>query len=260
MLLMINNKFISRENATLPINQDILLGFGIFETVRTYRDRKFFKLEDHLDRLLTSAKKIGLDIKYNKKELLGMFRKIAKKSPYKEQRIKMVAIPGKIMVISIKLKKGKSIYQGINCLSIICQRSLPEIKSISHLPSLFSHNKAEQEGYFEAILTDEKGEVYEGSYCNIFWFEGDVLCTRKDKVLQGNTRKAVLEISPFKIKFKTISIKDLYKMKEVFTTSSILEIVPVIKIDNRKIGNGLPGKNTEKLTQAFLSCIESECK
>jgi len=236
MLILINNKSVSKKNATIPINPDILRGYGIFETLRTYEDRKFFKAKDHIDRLFSSAKKIGLEIKYNTKQILEMLEKIAKKSPYKKQRIKIVAIPGKIIISSGRLKNEKEIYKGVKCLSVVCERSLPEIKSISYLPSLFSHKKAEQEGCFDAILIDDKGEVYEGAYSNIFWFENDVLCTRKDKILPGITRKTILEISPFKTKFKTINIKNLYKSKEVLITSSIRGIVPVIKIDNKKIG------------------------
>jgi branched-chain amino acid aminotransferase len=253
--ILINNKFVLQKNATIPITSEILRGYGIFETLRTYKDKKILHAKDHLNRLFTSAKKIDLEIKYNQKEILQMLKKITQKSPHQKQRIKIIAIPKKIIILSNKLKNKKAIYQGVKCLSIICERALPEIKSISYLPSLISHQKAEQKGCFDAILLNEKGEVYEGSYSNLFWFEKNVLCTRKDKILPGITRKIILKISPFKIKFKIIKINDLYEKKEIFITSSTKGIVPVIQIDHKKIGNGLPGRNTKKLIQEFLNYL-----
>lgn len=258
MLILINNKFIPEKNTTVPINEGILYGYGIFETLRTYEDKKFFKAEEHINRLFASAKKIGLKIKYDKKQMLEMLKKIAKKSPRKKQRIKIIAIPKKIIIISQRLKNDKKIYNGVKCISVACPRPFPEIKSISYLPSLLSHKKAEGKGCFDAILIDDKGEIYEGAYSNIFWFENGTLCTRKNKILPGVTRKTILEISPFKTKFKTINIKELYKKKEVFITSSVRGIVPVTKIDNKKIGDGLPGKNTEELIQVFMRVLHSE--
>jgi len=256
-LILINNKFKTKQQAKLPITSDILRGYGLFETLRTYEHDKFFKAEDHLSRLFNSAKKIGLPIKYSKSEILKMLKKIAKKSPYKNQRIKIVAIPNKIIITSTQLKTNQKIYNGVKCMSVKITRSLPEIKSISYLPSLLAHKKAEKRGYFDAILIDDQGEVYEGAYSNIFWFENDTLCTRKDKILPGIMRKTILEISPFKIKLKTINIKKLYTVKEVFLTTSTKGIVPIIQIDDKKINKGIIGKNTKKLMSNLILRVKN---
>ena len=81
-------------------------------------------------------------------------------------------------------------------------------------------------------LIDKNKEVYEGAYSNMFWFEGNSLCTRKEDVLPGITRKVVLELSPYKIKYKKIKLKDLLKKKEIFITQSVKGIVPIVKIDS----------------------------
>lgn len=247
MITLINDKFIADKLAKIEITSDMLLGYGIFETLRTYNKEIIFNTTDHIDRLLDSAKKIDLKIQFNKKEIFKMLKKIAKKSIHKNQKIKIIAIPNKLIITSTEQKDDKKIYQGVKCMSIICQRSLPEIKSISYLSSLLSHKKAEEKGYFEAILINEKGEVSEGAYSNIFWFEKNILCTTKNKILLGITRKTVLKISPFKTKLKTINIKNLYKTKEIFLTSSTKGIVPVVQIDNKKIGNGLVGDKSKEL-------------
>lgn len=150
-----------------------------------------------------------------------MLDKIIKKSLYKNIRIKIVVMPKIIIIIANKLNNNQEIYKGIRCISMACERSLPEIKSISFLSSFLAHKKAEEKGCFDAILVDDKKYIYEGAYSNIFWFTKDTLYTRKDKVLPSITRKVILEISPFKVKLKIIDIKELCNADEVFITSSI---------------------------------------
>lgn len=259
MLILVNNKFQPAGQTQLPLDLDLLRGYGVFETLRTYGEREFFLVTKHLARLFTSAKKIGLKIKYNQQQLLTMLRKISQHSPYKEQRIKIVALPKSVLVFSDKIKDCRQIQQkGVKCLSVVCERYLPEVKSISYLPSFLSHRKAEQQGYHEAILTDQQGEVYEGAYSSIFWFTKDnQLCTRPAKILPGLTRQTILRIAPFKINLQSISLANLKLMPEVFLTSSLQGLIPIRQIDRQKIGR--PGPNTRKLQQAFQAEIE-QCK
>lgn len=251
MLILINNKFVNRKDAKMPITGSLGRGYGVFETLRTYENKKLPLVKNHIDRLFNSAKKIDLKIKYSKPGILKMLNKVAKKSPHKIQRIKIMALPEGIIILSVKANINSKIYKGVSIKTMQITRSLPEIKTISYLPSFLAHEKAVKHGYFEALLTDEKGEVYEGAYSNIFWFEGNTLCTRKDKILPGIIRQLIIENSPFKIKFKNIKITELKKKKEIFLTQSVHLIVPVTKIDNKKINNGQPGEKTKKLTSSF---------
>ncbi len=246
-----NNKLLKEKDAKISVFSDITRGYGIFETLRTFENKIILHPQEHINRLLKSAKEIGLSIDYDKKEILRMLEKIAKKSPHKSQRIRIIALPKELFITSEPLKIEKKIYKGVSCKSISCIRHLPEVKSISYLPSFLSNKKAKEQGYFAAILTDKKGEVYECDYSNIFWFEEDILCTRKDKILPGIIRDSILKISPFKIKFKTIKIENLKKKKEIFLSNSPKLIVPITKIDKTKIGDGKPGKNTKTLMKLF---------
>ena len=187
-----------------------------------------------------------------------MLTKIASTSPHKLQRIKIIAIPEGVIVISMPLKIDPALQEkGVSCKSINCRRALPEIKAISYLASYLSHEQATKLGHYDAILTDKQGEVYEGAYSNIFWFEGKTLCTRKEDVLPGITAQTVAKISPFKLKFKTINIKELVKKNEVFLTQSTTGIIPVTKIDGKKIANGKPGEKTQELIEKFNELFSS---
>lgn len=252
MIILQNNKFTKK--ALVDANGPFGRGEGIFETLRTHNKKSLF-LELHLDRLFDSARKINLKIKYDKKAITEMLEKVTKKSVHKTQRVKIIATSSDLIITSIEAKIDKKIYSGVSVKSINLQRSMPEIKSLSYLPSILAHENAVKEGFFDAMLLDDSNEVYEGAYSNIFWFEGDTLCTRKDKVLPGTTRAVILKNTKFKTKFKIIKLKDLKKQKEIFLTQSVNLVVPITKIDNIKINKGIVGKNTKTIIEEINSLL-----
>ncbi len=257
-ITLINNKFVDKKNAKVPLYSDAFMrGHGVFETLRTHGNKKLFRVKDHLSRLFNSAKKIDLKIKYSKKEVLKMLQKVIKKSPHKIQRLKIIAIKEGIIISSVKTRIDPKIYKGVSLMTIQRMRQVPEVKSLSYISSFLSHEEAVKKGYFEALLIDKNKEVYEGAYSNMFWFEGNSLCTREEDVLPGITRKVVLELSPYKIKYKKIKLKDLLKKKEIFITQSVKGIIPIVKIDKKKIKIGT---KTQKIMQLYSAItISNNC-
>lgn len=252
IIVQINNKFVAPKDAKISIFSSAMRGYGIFETLRTFGDKQILQAKEHVERLFHSAQKIDLKIPAGKEKIRKMLEKVALKSPHKNQRLKIIVLEKEIIISSIPLKINRKIYKkGVSCKSISCTRSMPEVKSISYLQSFLSHESAAKDGYFDAILLDEKHQVTEGAYSNIFWFENDTLCTRNENILRGITRDGILKISPFKIKFKAIKIQELKQKSEVFLTSSIYGIVPITKIDQSKIGTTEPCINTQKLMELF---------
>lgn len=250
-IILFNNKFVSQKEAKISVLSDSFArGYGVFETLRTFH-KKPFQAKEHLNRLFTSAKKIDLKPKYDKHEILKQLQRVTQKSPHQNQRLRVTAIQEGIIITSAKLQIPPKVYSGVSCMTTPITRSLPKIKSISYIPSFISHKKAVKKGYYEGILNDKNGEIYEGAYSNLFWFEGNVLCTRKEGVLQGITRQTILKISPFSKKFKNITVTNLLKKKEIFLTSSIIGIAPVIKINRAKINQGKVGPKTKKLIELY---------
>lgn len=252
MIILQNNKFTRKTVA--EANGPFEKREGIFETLRTH-NKKPLLLESHLDRLFDSAKKINLKIKYDKKEITEMLEKVTKKSLHKTQRVRIIATSSDLIITSIEAKIDKKIYSGVSIKSVKLQRNTPEIKSLSYLSSFLAHENAVKEGFFDALLVDDFNEVYEGAYSNIFWFEGDMLCTRKDKVLPGITREVILKNTKFKIKFKIIKLKGLKKQKEIFLTQSINLVVPITKIDDSKINDEVVGENTKTIIEEINSLL-----
>ncbi|MFH0819021.1 MAG: aminotransferase class IV [Patescibacteria group bacterium] len=260
MILLINNKFVPETKAVLPINSSILRGYGVFETLRAYPGAKFFLAQKHIERLLESAKKINIKITYTPKQLQAMLKKIASVHCKQNQSIRIIALPEILILTAENITVPNKIYKGVKCMSVCCGRALPEIKSISYLASFISHERAAKYGNYDAVLTDEKEFVYEGAYSNLFWFEKNTLCTRQDKILPGITRWVILQIWPGPVKLKNIKLSELCKKSEIFLTSSLKNIVPVIKIDKHIIGSGQVGKSTIKLMNLFNQYIKKTLK
>ncbi len=252
MQVMINNRMVEEKEAMVNIFSDaVMYGAGVFETMRTTINRKIFGLENHLERLFSSAEKIELSLRYSREEVGQMVKTIVAASNHDLQRLKIVVTPDDCIVISSKLEPDSSTLNGVKVMSVVQQRSLPSVKSLSYLECYLSYQKARKKGYFEAILTNEAGNVYEGSRSNLFWFIDGILYTRKGDVLPGITRKTILEISPFPVEYNTITLDELKKADEVFQTGSISGIVPIIQIDKTIIGESTPGARTKELMRIY---------
>jgi branched-subunit amino acid aminotransferase/4-amino-4-deoxychorismate lyase len=255
MIILHNNRF--KSDVKLSVVWDISRGYGVFETLRTYGDRQVPLVKQHVDRLFSSAGKIGLKIKYSKNEVIEMVRRVVKKSFFKIQRVKILVFSKDLIVISVPVKISSNIYNGVSVKSVKMVRSLPEIKSVSYLPSFLAHEKAVKSGFFEAILVNDNGYVTEGAYSNLFWFEQDYLCTSGNGILPGIVRDIILKNSSFKVKFRNIKVAKLKSKREVFLTQSVNLIIPVIRIDGSKVGDGVVGFRTKKLMEDFAQWISS---
>jgi len=256
MLILINDHWVSRENARVNLLSDAFMyGFGVFETLRTFGNRKVFRLKEHVDRLFASATAIGLAVKYSAPEIISMVNRVVAAADYPLQQLKIIATPEDLIIISTELIIDESVYAGASVISIVQHRALPHVKSLSYLECFLAYRRAQKAGCFEALLVDEAGYVYEGSRSNLFWFEGETLVTRKEGVLAGITRQAICDISPFPVAYANITLADLMKRSEIFLSNTTRGIVPIVKIDDMVIGTGKRGKNTEMLMEKYKQLV-----
>lgn len=228
---------------------------GVFETLRTY-DGNIFKLSEHLARLKHSAKLLRFELPVSIQDIGAFLQKVveehpASASPSHELRLKCVATSEHIYIQTLPLLVDPSIYKGVPAISVESTRRQPSAKALPYSASFEAHSLAREQGAYEAILVDKKGEVTEGAYSNIFWIKAGKVYTRKEGVLEGITRKGVLELMP--VEFQNISIEELKKMDEVFLTKTTTGPVPIIAVDKQVIGNGKPGPMTQKILKHFNS-------
>ena len=163
----------------------------------------------------------------------------------------------------------KKLYdQGLALITVATQRNVPEalnhqIKSLNYLNNILAKIEAITAGYEEAIMLSHSGYVTECTGENIFIVKDKQLLTPPPYigVLRGITRRTVMELGAhhrLEVREDLLTRHDLFNADEVFLTGTAAEIIPVVKIDGRVIGNGKPGPVTKKLQQGFRQLTKTE--
>ena len=139
----------------------------------------------------------------------------------------------------------------------------PQLKTLNYLNNILAKIEATNAGVDEAILLNSQGYVTECTGENIFYVRGKCIATPPPYVgiLRGITRSVVMRIAKelgFSVEEDVFTRHELYTADEVFLTGTAAEIVPVVKIDNRQIGSGKPGKTTRLLTKEFKKLTPKE--
>lgn len=277
MKVFISGKLYEEEDASISVfDHGLLYGDGVFEGIRIY-NKRIFLLNEHIDRLFNSAKAIALDIPVSKEELCNNVIETCKANDIEDGYIRLVITRGKgtlglnpylcskpeIIIITAKIQLyPEELYRdGLKIVTVGTVRNHPEainpkIKSLNYLNNVLAKIEAINSGCLECIMLNHKGEVCEASGDNIFLVSNNIIKTPSvnSGALVGLTRNKVIEISrnnEFKVSEESISRYDLYTADEVFLTGTAAEIISVVEIDKRKIGNGKPGKITKQLSELY---------
>lgn len=150
------------------------------------------------------------------------------------------------MMISRAFKYPKVCYEkGVKIVTMRATHVFPDAKTLNYQTAVVTMTRAKKQGAEEALYIDSKGKIYEATRCNFFAVIAGKLVTTKAGVLMGVTRKVVIEIAK-KLMIPVVE-GDLYeneipKFKEAFITASNKEVMPVVRIDEKRIRNGKVGK------------------
>lgn len=277
MKIYIDGQFYDRENAKISVfDHGLLYGDGVFEGIRAYNGR-VFRLEEHIDRLYDSAKAILLTIPISKEEMTKVVVETCRLSDVREGYIRLVVTRGvgnlglspdrcpKASVIAIasalELYPEKFYREGLTMVTSGTTRMPPNalnpaIKSLNYLNNILAKIEGGLAGAQEVLMLNSEGYVAECSGDNIFILKKGTLFTPPvyAGALGGITRRAVLELSDkLKVPSKEIPLTryDLFVADEMFVTGTGAEIVPVIKLDGRVIGDGKPGAETKRFIEAY---------
>lgn len=280
--IWMNGKQIPWDEAKIHVLSHTLhYGGGAFEGIRFYEteDGKtaIFRLEEHIDRLLFSAKIIKMEIPYSKEELvqacLETIRKNNIKSGYIRPIIyygygKMGLDPRGAEVDTCIAVWGWGSYLGEEMIKVKTSsfvRIHPEstetqAKLCGHyVNSILASLEAHDAGYHEALLLDHKGFVAEGPGENIFGVkDGKLMTPESGNILIGITRDSIFKIAKdnnIEIVETKMKPEDLKNADEVFFTGTAAEVTPIHQIDDSVIGNGEIGPVTEKLKDIYTKAI-----
>ena len=278
----LNGALVPRGKASISaFDRGFLYGYGLFETVRSYGGC-VFRLDRHMARLMHSAEELGLASQLDAVELEQAVYRTLEANKLLDARIRLTVAAGEgerelapptsgkitIMVAAEKLTLPSHIYQqGIRAAIVSTRRNsqspLPAIKSLNYLEGLIARAEAAALGADEAIMLNDRGYVSECSSSNIFLVVTGKLLTPslESGILPGVTREAVLELAHelgIEAMEGDIPPSDLVRADEVFITTSVREIVPVVTVDGRPVGLGKPGEVTKRLMTAYKELVQRE--
>ena len=249
---------------------------GVFEGIRSYSG-KVFRLKEHLDRLWYSAKAIWLTIPITKEEMARAIEETLAVNGIKDGYIRVVVTRGmgslgldpthcstpEVVVITdrIALYPEQLYREGLKIVTVSTVRNhpaalSPRVKSLNYLNNILAKIEGMQAGCSEALLLNHKGEVAECTGDNIFLVRnGRVLTPPCDAgILEGVTRDTVIELARaagYEMIEMPLTKHDVYIADECFLTGTAAEVIPVVMVDSRTIGDGKPGPITQNLIRRF---------
>lgn len=278
LLVYIDGVFVPKPQAKISVfDHGLLYGDGVFEGIRSYSG-VVFKLLEHVDRLYDSAKMIMLDIPVPKEEMVKIVLETLRKNNLKDAYIRLIVTRGvgdlgldprkcnrpSIIVIAQPMEPllGREVKEkGVRLIISSIRRdrvdaTSHQAKTLNYLNSILAKIEAINSGADDAVLLDERGFVSEASAANLFIVKNNNIYTPPQTagILPGITRATVIELAErigYEVEERDVTPTELLTADEVFLTGTAAEIVPVVEISGRRIGDGMPGQVTRRLIEEF---------
>ena len=282
--IYINGKLYDKQDAKVSVyDHGLLYGDGVFEGIRSYGG-KVFKMAEHVDRLWYSAKAIWLEIPIGKQEMVKAIEDTLEVNGIEDGYIRVIVTRGagtlgldpnrcsdpQVIVIAdrISLYPAELYEKGLEIVTVSTTRNhpaalSPRVKSLNYLNNILAKIEGLQAGCIEALMLNHKGEVAECTGDNIFLVRKGKLLTPPNEagILEGVTRDAVIELAGneagIEVKEIPLTKHDVYIADECFLTGTAAEVIPVVKVDSRVIGDGQPGPITRDLIARFKKLTRS---
>ncbi len=276
--IWLDGKLVNPEDAKITVlDHGLLYGDGVFEGIRVYSGR-VFELDAHINRLYESAKAIRLTISMSQNELAGVVRQTAEANEITDGYIRLVVTRGVgtlglnpficerscIFVIadSIQLYPEELYEKGMRIISATTVRNHPlaippQVKSLNYLNNILAKIEALDSNVPEAVMYNHEGYVAEATGDNIFIVKRGVIFTPPDEAgaLGGITRRIVIKLARqegLQVVEKNLTRFDLYVSDEFFLTGTAAEVIGIVEIDGRTVGDGRPGPITGLLRKKFF--------
>ncbi|MBM4082327.1 MAG: branched-chain-amino-acid transaminase [Planctomycetes bacterium] len=279
----ISGDLVPQEEAKVSVyDHGFLYGDGVFEGIRVYGGR-CFKVKEHIDRLFDSARGIALTIPMAPVEMGAALQKTVMANGIVDGYVRLIVTRGvgklgldadkcsnpQVIIIADTIELyPKEFYD--NGLAIVTAPTIrtshealsPRIKSLNYLNNIMAKIEGKNAGAVEAVMMNKDGYVAECTGDNIFIVKDGRLVTPPAHagILMGITRATVLDLARkarIPAAEEDLTRYDLYSADECFLTGTAAEIVPVVRIDGRTIGDGKPGKVTLRLLKMFRALTKA---
>jgi branched-chain amino acid aminotransferase len=284
MKIYLDGKFVAAADAKISVfDHGLLYGDGIFEGIRLYQGN-VFRLEEHLERLWYSAKAILLNIPISRPEMAAAVCEACRQNGLRDGYIRLLVTRGigdlglspwlcpkpSVVIIADKIALYPPEYylSGLSIATVPTRRVGPAavppmIKSLNYLNNILAKIEARQAGALEAIMLNEAGFVAECTGDNIFIVHKGRLLTpaAQQGALKGITRETIFSIAQqlgILLEEHELTRYDLWNADECFLTGTGAEVIPVVKLDGREIGDGKPGPVTGRVLTEFRQRVLTE--
>lgn len=268
----IDGEYVDASSASLPATDlSILRGFGVFDYLRTYGGVPF-QLSAHLRRLQRSAALIELACPWDIEQLAEIALETLRRNPFAEAGLRIVLTGGDspngfmpggdsrllVMATPLHTLPASAHERGGSVATVEQGRVLPEAKTINYIPGIIAQRKAERRapGAIDAIYT-VAGKIIEGTRSNTFIYQDGRWITPDRSLLLGVTRAEVIKLLADEIELRDITLDEYYAAEEVILTSSIKEVLPIVRVDDATIGAGAPGENTKRLMRRWREMTDA---
>jgi len=283
-----NGEVIPSEKAHVHIyDHGFLYGDGAFDTCRVYGG-KAFKLREHVERLFRSAKALLISIPYTPKKIEDAVLDLVRRNQVENGYIRITLtrgvglgldpiqferekVPPTVVIITdeLALYPDKAYETGLEMVTVSTRITSPDaletrVKSLGHyVANIQAKMEANRMGAGEGLMLNNQGYVAEATGDNIFLVRKGKIVTPPPAagILEGITRATVIELAQAKgydLNEVMLTLMDVYWADECFLTGTAAEIIPVVKVDGRIIGDGKPGPVTKDLIAAFRKLTRTE--
>lgn len=276
----LNGEIVKRKDAKVDIeDRGYQFGDGIYEVIRVYQG-SMFTLKEHVERLFASAEKIRMEIPFSETELINKLEQLLELNKLQlgivyVQFSRGVSPRGHVfpeegtslsfVAYTKELNQPlKEMKHGVTSITMEDIRWLRcDIKSLNLLGNILAKQQAKDAGCFETL--QHRGEIVtEGSSSNVSIVkEGKVITHPVNNfILNGITRQKMIQLcseNNIPVVETTYTVEELFKADEIFLTGTTTEIMPIIAVDEKQIGNGKPGNVTKQLQKLFQQEIEKQC-
>jgi len=246
--IILNGKLIKESQATISIlDKGYFFDFSVYTSIKVIRGKIFFP-EYHIDRLFKSAQIIELEHQFSKSDVLKWLNLLVQKNKINDVLLRVILIgdpdcnkDAKLFIFPVT---GLTYYsdemykKGVKVITYHGERKIPTAKAKDMLLIFLAYREAKRRGAVDALLVDKDGNIREGTQSNFFAMKDNtIIVPPKEKVLEGITKKIVLQVTKdkFEVKERDISLSDIKNYDEFFITSTTKNVMPINQIDDIKI-------------------------
>lgn len=288
MIVYVDGQFAPEDEAKVSVfDHGFLYGDGVFEGIKAYNGR-VFALDEHVDRMFESAKSIHLTPPLDRVEMKEAILETLRRNKLRDAYIRPVFSRGKgalgldptscpratvVIIVDADTRHPEASgttggLKGVNVITSAIRRNGPDVlsprvKSTNYLNNILAKLQANAVGAKDAIFLNEQGYVCELTGDNLFVVKKSRVVTPPVwcGILDGVTRRALLRIAEkegFEAVEEPVTLHDVYTADECFCTATRIEVLPIVNVDGRPVGDGQPGPVTERLAKAFLIMAGAE--